>query len=225
VRMPILEANTLRLFSRLLAYRGDPASAAGGRLLWAMAEAVLPRRDAGRFNQALMELGSQLCTVRAPRCGQCPVAALCRAHAEGIEAKIPPPKVKPPPQQRHEAAAIIRRQDRVLLVRCAEGGRWAGLWDFPRCAVENEHPLAIHRELKDHVRREHGIVIAPGAHLKTLRHSVTRFHITLECYEAACVSGPEGAMDPSRVRWLTAAELDAYPLSSTGRRLSRLAGS
>ena len=63
-RAPILEANTTRLLARLLAYRGDPASAPGQRLLWAMAEAVLPAREAGRFNQALMELGSQVCSVR-----------------------------------------------------------------------------------------------------------------------------------------------------------------
>ena len=40
-RQPILEANTTRLFSRLLAYRGDPVAAEGQRLLWAMA-AVAP---------------------------------------------------------------------------------------------------------------------------------------------------------------------------------------
>ena len=41
-RRPILEANTLRVFSRLLAYDGQTASSAGQKLLWAAAEAVLP---------------------------------------------------------------------------------------------------------------------------------------------------------------------------------------
>ena len=75
-RQPILEANTLRLLSRLLAYDGDPRSTEGQRLLWAMAEAVLPRRGSGRMNQALMELGSEVCAARrrgvkiapSPRC-------------------------------------------------------------------------------------------------------------------------------------------------------------
>ena len=73
-REPILEANTLRLLSRLLCYDGDPRSPDGQRLLWAMAEALLPRRGSGRLNQALMELGSEVCTARSPRCEQCPVA-------------------------------------------------------------------------------------------------------------------------------------------------------
>ena len=48
---PILEANTSRLFCRLLAWPGDMASAAGQKLGWAMAEALLPRRGAGRFDR------------------------------------------------------------------------------------------------------------------------------------------------------------------------------
>ena len=63
---PILEANTSRLFSRLLAWSGDAASTAGQKLGWAMAEAVVPRRHPGRFNQALMELGAR-CASRAGR--------------------------------------------------------------------------------------------------------------------------------------------------------------
>ena len=44
-RTPILEANTIRLFSRLLRYEGDPRAPAGQNLLWEFAEAILPRRD------------------------------------------------------------------------------------------------------------------------------------------------------------------------------------
>ncbi len=43
-REPILEANTIRLFARLLAYDGNPRSGDGQELFWAMAECLLPRR-------------------------------------------------------------------------------------------------------------------------------------------------------------------------------------
>ncbi len=46
-RAPILEANTVRLLSRLIAFRGDVASAAGRERLWQVAEAIVPARDAG----------------------------------------------------------------------------------------------------------------------------------------------------------------------------------
>ena len=60
LRLPILEANTVRLLSRLAGYRGDPLSAAGQKYLWEMAEQILPPANTGLFNQALMELGSLL---------------------------------------------------------------------------------------------------------------------------------------------------------------------
>jgi A/G-specific adenine glycosylase len=220
-REPILEANTLRLFSRLLAYRGDPTSTEGGRLLWAMAEAVLPRRGAGRFNQALMELGSEVCTPRVPRCPECPAATLCRANAEGLQAEIPPPKRRPVFEDRHEVAVVVARRGKVLLVRCPQGERWAGLWDFPRFEVQSEEPAALAGEIREKVLGRTGVAVEPGQRLTTFKHGVTRFRITLDCYQARYLSGPNGQHELPESRWLRPDELDEYPLSTTGRKLAR----
>jgi len=222
-REPILEANTTRLYCRLLAYRGQPTAAPGQRLLWAMAERVLPRREVGRFNQALMELGSQVCLARTPRCEACQVAMQCGARAEGAQNEIPPPKAKPRYEDRHEVAVVVRRRGRVLLVRCADDGRWAGLWDFPRFRAHAPSRAALARELVEAVERQTGVRVEPGAHLATLKHGVTRFRITLDCYEARYLSGPRAKPDPTQMRWLPPTDLDAYPLSTTGRQLARLA--
>ncbi|HMO86197.1 MAG TPA: A/G-specific adenine glycosylase, partial [Lacipirellulaceae bacterium] len=89
VRAPILEANTIRLLARILGYDGDPAKAAGQRLLWHAAEQLLPQRDVAQFNQALMELGSLICTPTQPRCDECPAASWCAARAAGRQDQIP----------------------------------------------------------------------------------------------------------------------------------------
>ena len=88
-RSPILEANTIRLLSRLLAYRGDLQQAAAQKKLWAFAEQLLPQRKTGAFNQALMELGSLVCSPRSPDCRQCPVMSLCPTFREGLQDVIP----------------------------------------------------------------------------------------------------------------------------------------
>jgi A/G-specific adenine glycosylase len=62
----------------------------------------------------------------------------------------------------------------------------------------------------------------PGEHVKTLIHGVTRFRITLDCYEAEFRSNDKPAADGIETRWLRPAELDRYPLSSTGRKLAML---
>jgi A/G-specific adenine glycosylase len=221
-RQPILEANTARLWSRLLAFDSDQASPAAERLLWAAAEAVLPQRGPGRFNQALMELGSQVCRPRLPECAACPVATLCRARLGGRQAEIPLRSPKPPAEAVREAAAVVSRRGRVLLVQWPEGRRWAGLWDFPRFAVRGRRPADIDRELVENVRRLTGATVRPGPHLKTLRHGVTRFRITLDCYAAEYLSGRHLPREHLPIRWLRPVELQGYPLSSTGRKLAGL---
>ena len=204
----------------LAAFRGDPASREGQRFLWQFAESLLPRKQAGQFNQALMELGSKVCVPRAPDCTECPVATLCEARRLGLQADIPPPKRRIPSTARREAAVLLRRRGRVLLLRCPEGGRWAGLWDFPRVPIESEQPADRLRELVDKVRSLTGAVIEPGELLHTIRHGVIRYRITLECYAARCLSmgdPPDGA----ELEWLRAEQLAHYPLSTTGRKLAR----
>src|SRR5262249_40699929 len=131
-RLPILEANTVRVLSRLSGYCGDVNSTAGQRHLWEVAEAILPRSNCGAFNQALMELGSEICTPRSPACESCPVVALCQAHRDNAVDQIPLPTKRMNYEDASEVAVVIRHRGRVLVRQCQTGERWAGLWDFPR---------------------------------------------------------------------------------------------
>src|SRR5947208_11956281 len=72
LRLPILEANSVRVLCRLIGLRDDPRTPAAQQRLWAAAEELLPVRHVGDFNQALMELGALVCTPAAPDCGGSP---------------------------------------------------------------------------------------------------------------------------------------------------------
>ena len=135
IRAPILEANTVRLYSRLLAFREDTSCKEGQQLLWDFAEALLPRTNAGDVNQALMELGSLVCTPRNPRCEACPVSSLCPTFAAGLQDEIPVAKKKVRFEAVREAAIVVRRVNKVLLRQRPHGERWAGLWDFVRFPI------------------------------------------------------------------------------------------
>lgn len=220
-RQPILEANTIRLLSRWIAYRGDPARAAGQRRLWSLAEELLPRTNVGRFNQALMELGSKVCTPRSPDCGACPVADFCQANLGGLQDVVPVPKQKQQFEDVHHAAVVIRHGGRVLLRRCAEGQRWAGLWDFPRFEIDGEVGPALAAALAEKTHSLTGCRIQPGPLLATIKHGVTRFRITLQCYEAKLIGRKPRTQDDALV-WSTLKQLANYPLNTTGRKISRL---
>ncbi len=227
-RQPIVEANTIRLYSRLLGYRGDPRDSAGQRRLWEFAEQVLPRQGSGAMNQALMELGALVCTPRNPLCDSCPVNSLCAARRLGLQAEIPPPARKPNFEQLVEAAVLLRRRGRLLVRRCEPGERWAGLWDFPRCDATDAAAAATHKmdpvagRLADSLQERYGLTVDVGPRLGTLKHGVTRYRITLHYYEGRLVNTRFKEKDG--IRWVTPAELAELPLSSTGRKLAQFAG-
>ena len=146
---PILEANTVRLLSRLLAYRGDPLAREGQQLLWELAEHLVPAEEPGLFNQALMELGALVCTPRNPKCESCPAVKLCPTRRLGLQAEIPRPKAKQAFEAVREAALLLSRADgRFLIVQSITGEKRGGLWDFPRYAVDAEQPAAAVVELQ-----------------------------------------------------------------------------
>ncbi|MGQ0714213.1 MAG: A/G-specific adenine glycosylase [Gemmatimonadaceae bacterium] len=80
-RAALVDTNVARVLRRVFAPRINPKSTRGQRVLWELAEAMLPRRgrDAWTHNQAIMELGALVCTARIAKCGQCPVRGMCRS--------------------------------------------------------------------------------------------------------------------------------------------------
>ena len=222
-REPILEANTVRLLSRLLVYRGDPLSRAGQQLLWRFAEHLVPADEPGLFNQALMELGALVCTPRSPKCEACPATKLCPTRRLGLQAEIPRPKAKRTFEAVREAAVLLARADgRFLIVQSAAGERWGGLWDFPRYAIDAEQPAGAVAELQTKLKATLGLEAQIGNVRTTLKHGVTRFRITLDAYDATLRAGRLKVQGFAEARWVRRSELAEFPLNVTARRLTRL---
>jgi len=237
-RAPIVEANTLRLYSRLLGYRGDPRSREGQTLLWDFAGRILPRKRSGQFNQALMELGSRVCTPSEPDCPHCPVRSCCTALAENAQHSIPLPKSRPKVTYTTEASIAVRKNGAYLLRRCGSDERWSGMWDFPRFrldelappttqkhAANNGHRLKAMAK-KTRCRLEESVLAATGvetsvnALVTEIEHSVTRYRIRLLCYGAVHTAG---SLQPNReLSWVSPDEFRNLPLSVTGRKFADL---
>lgn len=77
-RAALVDTNVARVLFRVFVGRGDPTRHAMRRRLWAIAEALVPRRHAFDYNQALMDFGALVCTARRPSCPACPLRAMCR---------------------------------------------------------------------------------------------------------------------------------------------------
>lgn len=218
-RLPILEANSQRVLSRVFGRTDDPRQPAARRWLWQAAEAILPNRGTGTFNQALMELGALVCTPTAPHCQKCPLAARCAAwqsgQPESFPARTPPPQVV----QIQEAAIVVRRGREVLLAQRPSVGRWAGLWEFPHGPLQDgESQEAAARRLLIQLTGLHAKL---GTELLAIRHSITRYRIALTCFDALHIRGEFRSDLYIKGRWLALADLATYPVSSPQRRLAQ----
>jgi A/G-specific adenine glycosylase len=219
-RLPIVEANSLRVFCRLFGFTGDPRSGEGQKWLWETARRILPTKQVGDFNQALMELGALVCTPASPQCGKCPVAAMCAARVKGLQTTIPRKPARPSSTAVREVAVVIRRGPRVLLVqRPSDAKRWADLWEFPHGELNagESYEAAADRL----IGRLTGLNVILGSELQTVRHGVTRFRITLVCIEAEHQGGRFQSEFYRRGLWLRPAELADYPVSAPQRKLTR----
>ena len=222
---PIVEANSQRVLARLLAWRAELKSPATSARLWKAAERLVPELGAGKFNQALMDLGALVCTARSPACLICPLAARCVARQQGIQESVPLVIPRPAPLVVAEACAVVVREDSLLLVRRCDGGLWARFWEFPTINLAGADPAGRRFDdpvsLAEGVQRLTGIQIEPGPKLKTLTYAVTKHRVTLDVHLARALGGtlkPGPGLD--HARWVSHAELAGLPRGSAARRLT-----
>ncbi len=111
-----VDGNVERVMARYLAV-DEPAHRLRGTVAEAVSDMV-PCHRPGDFAQALMDLGSMVCTPRAPRCGACPLAGECSARQRGLVDSLPrrsPRKHRP---RRQAIAFWLESADgRVMLNR------------------------------------------------------------------------------------------------------------
>lgn len=234
-RQPVLEGNTIRLHTRLTGLHDDIGNGRTIGKLWKFAEAILPARRAGDFNQALMDIGSAICTPLKPRCHQCPLADCCIALKTGTAGQLPFRREKMRYENRHDAAILVVRRKQVLMRQCGPGEWWSGLWDFPRVELalprtgkktgkNTAHPASRSGvPLAAWLFEQSGIETDLALEEPVLRHAVTRWRIHLHCFLATRCSG---RLRPSSgYVWQKIAALRDLPLSATGRLIAdRIAG-
>lgn len=128
-RAVVVDANVERVVARL--FKIEEPLPGARKAIRERAEEVTPFQSSGDFAQAMMDLGSSICTSRDPKCLLCPLADMCQAKASGDPAKLPiraPKKAKP---ERKGRAFWIERDDMVWLVTRPGTGMLGGMRALP----------------------------------------------------------------------------------------------
>lgn len=216
---PALDANIRRVLARVFDVDLPARSPQGEARLWELARQVLPPGRAGDFNQALMDLGSAVCTPHNPACLICPLNAHCRAYQLGIQEQRPVLDQKAPVPHHTVTAAIIHRDGQVLLARRPSSGLLGGLWEFPGGKLEpgESLPQGLERE----IREELGVGIRVGQPFGVYRHGYTHFKVTLHAFFCRLQGGEPQALHASELAWAIPSALEAYPMGKIDRQIAR----
>lgn len=126
--VPALDGNQMRILSRC--YAIERILKTPFDLEDIAAECISASRP-GDYNQALMDIGSAICTSKKPKCGICPLKERCRAYADGDPERYP---LRPAPMVRREelrTVFVIETPEGILIRRRDEHALLGGLYEFP----------------------------------------------------------------------------------------------
>ncbi|MBI1176945.1 A/G-specific adenine glycosylase [bacterium] len=229
---PIVDGNVVRVLARLFTIGGDPKDKSAREQFWQLAEqlvrhahrmknvlqpadsALVLAGNCSALNQSLMELGATICTPANPQCDICPVKKLCLARATSRIGDFPEISKRAATTTRRFIAFVIRRGDKLLVRQRAEGSVNAHLWELPNAEIQVNEPEPV-------------VTAATALQLKLnnveplgmVRHSITRYRITLECFTAiATVRIPK-----TTGVWIPTSELKNLAFTAAHLKLLKMA--
>ena len=186
-RAAILDGNVKRVFCRVFGIEGVPTTTVVDKSLWALADALLPKKSVEAYTQGLMDLGATCCTRTKPRCNDCPMSGFCTASLTDRTQELPHRKAKSALPVRTARVWLILDDDHVWLERRQACGIWGGLLSLPDA---------------DSVKLPGHAQALPGTRV---RHKFTHFELQAEVERYRVRTAPI-ALNRHR-------ELDAYPLA------------
>ncbi len=214
-----LDGNVMRVLTRLYDYAAPIERAEAQRQLWQIAEKLAqsaPSGSAAAYTQAMMDLGRQICTPRAPRCSECPVRAFCRAYAAGTQALRPVRLPKAPtPHYAVGAAVLSDGSGALLMAQRPLEGLLGGLWEFPQGQAGDSEPpeVALIRAAREKLALE----VTVGPLLTKVRHAFTHFKITLHAYTCHAEDLTPQPLGYIGFTWIALEETDRLPISRADR--------
>ncbi|MGB7077272.1 MAG: NUDIX domain-containing protein, partial [Xanthobacteraceae bacterium] len=208
-----VDGNIERVIARLYAVE-TPLPAAKVEIS-RLAQALTPRQRAGDFAQAMMDLGSSICTPKTPACVLCPWTEPCTARRRGDAETLPRRIPKPEGVLRRGAAFVALRADSFVLVRTRPAkGLLGGMTEVP--TTEWSRDFAAAQALKDAPRLTTKPLLKWRRLPGVVRHVFTHFPLELEVY-AAHVG--ERTASPKGARWVAIDKLSEEALPSLMRKV------
>lgn len=135
---PALDGNIYRVLARYFGIFDSPATGKGKKVFEHLARELMPEKNAGFHNQALMEFGALQCVPKSPDCVNCPVPESCFAASHQKVADLPVKAKKTKQRNRFFYYYYIESEKNTWLEKRTGDDIWKNLYQFPLLESENE---------------------------------------------------------------------------------------
>lgn len=213
-REAILDGNVKRILARYFGISGFPGESKTQNLLWEKAEELLPvhyhNGKIEAYTQALMDLGTAVCTRHAPLCKTCPLQSGCVALKENRVDQLPTTKSRKPLPQKETTFLLLMQQQNILLEQRPAPGIWGELW----CPPE----IGIGIDVISYCQRNLSIEVQEPIELPALDHQFT--HFKLRIYpQLLQVTSSESLITLSKFIWTKPSDALARGIPAPVRKL------
>lgn len=127
----ILDGNVKRFFSRCFTVNGSPNQGSTLKKLWVLADRYISDQQPKQYNQALMDIGSMVCTRRQPKCDVCPVQSVCFAYKKDVVNQYPQPRKSVTKKNMQLSISLTIHNNKIYLIQRDSAGIWPELWFLP----------------------------------------------------------------------------------------------
>jgi A/G-specific adenine glycosylase len=208
----ILDGNVKRVLCRFHAVEGHASQAHVSKKLWQFAENHTPTQQVAEYTQAIMDMGSLICTRSKPKCDICPLQLNCQAYQTQQVNNFPVKKIRKqlPEKERFFALVVSADSQRLLLTRQYFANIWKGLWNLPNGTELDV--LLSELQLKFAMQSE-------PQFLDGFRHTFSHFHLTLKPVVIFIPSIPLQIADSDNFCWVDAASLSDFGMPAPIKKL------
>ena len=185
---PAVDGNVLRVVSRVTENYDDIMKQSVRTSMEQALENVMPKDQAGDFNQGLIELGAIVCVPNgAPKCEECPLTGFCRAYQKGVQEKLPVKSKAKSRRIEKKTILVLKDGDTVAIRKRGKKGLLAGLYEFPNLEghLSEDEVIAYCKEIGLSPLRIKKL--APAKHIFShIEWEMIGYHIRVDELEKSC---------------------------------------
>ena len=212
----VVDGNVKRVLARLFLINEPINQSASVKAFQGKADLLLDHTVPGIFNQAMMELGANVCRPQSPTCIVCPVNTVCRAFQTVRQEEFPVRQKSKPLPEYHIVAGVIHKGDRILITQRKLEGLLGGLWEFPSGKTQAEE--TAEQACVRTIREETDLLVEPIEYLTRVKHSYTHFKIVMDVFHCHYQSGKVVLNEAVDYRWITVDQIDQFPFPRSNHK-------